>query len=70
MKIFLKLYKKILPYFFFIIYGKISINQNNFNKNLVIKKKYIKKYPINFLKLITQGFTRTVLMLRILLIIQ
>ena len=70
MKIFSKFYKKILSYFFFIIYGKISANQNNFDKKLIVKKKYIKKYPINFLKLTTQGFTQTVLMLRILPIIQ
>jgi len=51
MKIFLKLYKKILPYFFFIIYGKISINQNNFNKNLVIKKKKYKKVSYKFFEI-------------------
>ncbi len=70
MKIFSKFYKKILSYFFFIIYGKISANQNNFDKKLIVKKKYIKIYPIKFLKLTTQGFTQTVLMLRILPIIQ
>ena len=48
MKIFSKFYKKILSYFFFIIYGKISANQNNFDKKLIVKKKIYKKVSYKF----------------------
>jgi hypothetical protein len=51
MKIFSKLYKKVVIFFFFNLYGKINTNQSKIKDRILIKKKKYKKKVYKFIEI-------------------